>query len=332
MSRILTRPMFRKGGSTNGIMTGLERPGYKNGTDPNFDIKFKERQAVYDKYAPKTSSPMGPGTLPGFLTSFGLDLLSRPAAGSIFQTAAQSAQQPFQQFQAGRAAEAAEERSLNRAILGDLMEAESDEEVARIKAAAGNEQTYAKKQAADSYAALYEPTIEKLEEDKKKADNPNEIEEIDAKINNIKVKILNVQASIYSGERTAEENQIEIISEYLKEGYSPEDIQALLPNVDVNAVIQTIFPKKAKAKGGRIGYEIGGEVETPMMNQTSAPVIAMDYTTLRARLPRQVGDDIVKLLAESEEALTDFANIRTQKDVDQFNQAYRVNLVLPQEV
>ena len=169
MSRILTRPMFRKGGSTNGIMTGLERPGYKNGTDPSFDIKFKERQAVYDKYAPKTSSPMGPGTLPGFLTSFGLDLLSRPAAGSIFQTAAQSAQQPFQQFQAGRAAEAAEERSLNRAILGDLMEAESDEEVARIKAAAGNEQTYAKKQAADSYAALYEPTIEKLEEDKKKS-------------------------------------------------------------------------------------------------------------------------------------------------------------------
>ena len=69
-----------------------------------------------------------------------------------------------------------------------------------------------------------------------------------------------------------------------------------------------------------------------MMNQTSAPVIAMDYTTLRARLPRQVVDDIVKLLAESEEALTDFANIRTQKDVDQFNQAYRVNLVLPQEV
>jgi hypothetical protein len=26
MNRILTRPMFRLGGSTNGIMTGLERP------------------------------------------------------------------------------------------------------------------------------------------------------------------------------------------------------------------------------------------------------------------------------------------------------------------
>jgi hypothetical protein len=26
MNRILTRPMFRKGGSTNGIMTGLDTP------------------------------------------------------------------------------------------------------------------------------------------------------------------------------------------------------------------------------------------------------------------------------------------------------------------
>ena len=34
MSRILKRPMFRKGGSTNeGIMTGLvDRKGYSNGT------------------------------------------------------------------------------------------------------------------------------------------------------------------------------------------------------------------------------------------------------------------------------------------------------------
>ena len=69
-----------------------------------------------------------------------------------------------------------------------------------------------------------------------------------------------------------------------------------------------------------------------MMNRTSAPVVAMDYTTLRSRLPKQIGDDIVKLIAESEEALTDFANIRTQEDVDKFNDTYRVNLVLPQEV
>ena len=57
----------------------------------------------------------------------------------------------------------------------------------------------------------------------------------------------------------------------------------------------------------------------------------LDFTTLRARLPNEITDDIVKLLADSEEALTAFANIRTQEDVDQFNQTYNVSLVLPQE-
>ena len=42
-------------------------------------------------------------------------------------------------------------------------------------------------------------------------------------------------------------------------------------------------------------------------------------------------DDIVRLIADSGEALTDFANIRTQQDVDKFNETYKVNLVLPSE-
>ena len=45
---------------------------------------------------------LGAGTLPGFLTSFGLNLLSATPRGNIFQTAATAAQQPFQQFQQAR--------------------------------------------------------------------------------------------------------------------------------------------------------------------------------------------------------------------------------------
>jgi len=60
-------------------------------------------------------------------------------------------------------------------------------------------------------------------------------------------------------------------------------------------------------------------------------VSAINYDTLRARLPKEISDDIVKLISDSNRALTDFANIRTQQDVDQFNQAYNVNLVLPAE-
>ena len=57
----------------------------------------------------------------------------------------------------------------------------------------------------------------------------------------------------------------------------------------------------------------------------------LSYEELRARLPREITDDIVKLLAGSEQALLQFANIRTQQDVDSFNQTYSVQLILPQE-
>ena len=69
-------------------------------------------------------------------------------------------------------------------------------------------------------------------------------------------------------------------------------------------------------------------VEAP----TRSEVQNLDFTTLRSRLPKEISDDIVKLISDSGEALTDFANIRTQQDVDDFNQTYKVNLVLPAEV
>ena len=44
------------------------------------------------------------GGLPGFLTGFGLNLLSTPPQGNIFQTAATAAQEPFRALQAQQAA------------------------------------------------------------------------------------------------------------------------------------------------------------------------------------------------------------------------------------
>ena len=57
----------------------------------------------------------------------------------------------------------------------------------------------------------------------------------------------------------------------------------------------------------------------------------ISYDQLRARLPAEITDDIVQLMANSAEALEDFAMISTQQDVDQFNKKYNVNLVLPAE-
>ena len=54
----------------------------------------------------------------------------------------------------------------------------------------------------------------------------------------------------------------------------------------------------------------------------------LNFNDLRTRLPQEITDDIVRLIANSEEALQDFAYIRTQGDVEKFNVKYGVNLVL----
>ena len=107
------------------------------------------------------------------------------------------------------------------------------------------------------------------------------------------------------------------------------------------------------ATGGRVGLQNSypGTVEQASMSETvdppqgdmtvtdtmtaeqtpGVPVPQLSFEELRARLPQEISDEVVQLLANSEEALLQFANIRTQQDVDSFNQAYRVDLILPQE-
>jgi hypothetical protein len=74
---------------------------------------------------------------------------------------------------------------------------------------------------------------------------------------------------------------------------------------------------------------MGGGADMGQMSATEEPKI--DYSTLRARLPKEISDEVVKLISASPEALEDFATIATQSDVDMFNQKYSVNLTLPQE-
>ena len=111
MNRILKRPMFRMGGSSGtGITSGLDQPqkmanggrtGYANGT-PSFQTTG----------------------LPGFLTSFGLNLLSTPPQGNIFQTSAIAAQDPFRRLQADQAA--AMKTASDRAFARELSEEERE--------------------------------------------------------------------------------------------------------------------------------------------------------------------------------------------------------------
>ena len=95
----------------------------------------------------------------------------------------------------------------------------------------------------------------------------------------------------------------------------------------VNYYLETgkFLPSLMLADGGRVEYQSGGDV------MTAAETPNIDFDTLRARLPKEIGDDIVRLIATSPEALEDFATIQTQQDVNNFNMKYNVELILPAE-
>ena len=66
------------------------------------------------------------------------------------------------------------------------------------------------------------------------------------------------------------------------------------------------------------GQEMGGPKNDP-------------FVILRARLTKEITDDVVKLIAYNPDAFKDFAAIETQQDVINFNETYGVELVLPTE-
>lgn len=92
------------------------------------------------------------------------------------------------------------------------------------------------------------------------------------------------------------------------------------------------------ATGGRVGLAKGTQpksvIEETVMKEGPSdvaikPVNKLSYPELRDRLPKEITDDIVQLIANSEEALQDFSYIRTQRDINDFNVKYGVNLILP---
>lgn len=95
-------------------------------------------------------------------------------------------------------------------------------------------------------------------------------------------------------------------------------------------------------EGGRVMKQIGGTAtEEPQIEAKETagesnifpnkPVEKLTYEQLRDRLPQEITNDIVQLLANSQDALQDFAYIRTQQDINDFNVKYGVNLILPPE-
>ncbi len=113
MNRVLKRPMFRMGGSTNeGITSGLDMPrqGYSiPGRVDQFDMERVLRETaaqsrdpnILAAYKPYMERPRNEA-ISRFLINFGLDMASRPPTGKGFSgllaTAAGAAKDPTAQL------------------------------------------------------------------------------------------------------------------------------------------------------------------------------------------------------------------------------------------
>ena len=338
MNRTLKRPMFRRGGAAEGITSGLDRKPFQQGTDP-YDraMKTTERfRTDMDKFRGEQSGFM-PSALPGFLTSFGLNLLATPPRGNIFQTAAVAAQDPFKTFQAATLANQQDERDRVEDMFGTALASEYDLEAQRIKSDAKDEKTFAKEQAANAVTSLYDTQIGAIKNkievlDKNDPNYLDKVNDFNSTIKNLEKKKTDDIKSIYLSQKTIEEFQREAILKLLQNN-DIEEIAPYFPNF--NELMGGItLPEEAK-DGGRIGYKLGTKPE-PMMapvveeKKQTGEVQDLSYTELRARLPQEISNEIVMLLANSKQALLDFANIQTGEDVANFNQQYDVNLTLPQ--
>jgi hypothetical protein len=377
----------------------------------------QRRIDLVNQLAPRTTTPFSPGSLSGFLTSAGLNLLSATPRGNIFATAAGAAQDPFKQFQEAKGKQSAEDRALALAATqaaitrGDTLadiERKEQFQVGMAKQAVKDERAlqefiYDKKLEIEKVKGEYDVKAEAAGgSDKLNIEVTQDlitgasrsifdarntlnagVKEVDGKEVPLSETETRELKQIISENELFLEKQLGLPAEYAailqsperydaakrsavadenrrrkeewlaanpkKQGEKPRDYEKRfkegvkeidLYSQEADTIAQDYIRDQYYnfASGGRVGYQMGGGAdmsqEPATMEQESpvqeSPVQELSYNELRARLPKDIDNEIVMLLANSKQALLDFANIRTQQDIASFNQQYDVNLTLPQ--
>ena len=337
MSNILRRPMFRKGGPVNsrgtGITSGLDTPkrGIVDGPGEYSKTPADIAADIYARTGEIFPEPEKQGLTTGdFLriAATGAEILGAPGRGGGIRGALTAAAKPLANLGASlgssidaRETAAKKTRRQQRSLVADLA---GDIYATQQK---GN-QEYARKQAVGIVENIFKPKIEAAKESG------------DKELQNKLEKELEEKTIAIATDSTPRSEQVmKILLELIKQGevdagvaiaLYPE-LKPLLPDTETDTGTGTGTTKKLpeiKADGGRVGMMEGGDL---LEDEMTDPRIPLSYNELRGRLPESIGDDIVKLLSTSYEALADFAEIRTQADVDNFNMRYQVQLVLPQE-
>ncbi len=352
-----------------GITSGLQAPrqGYEEAGSVqslNMDQNMAEflrnasigdmKAAADQMYTPKERPNYAKRRVGDLMIDFGIDIATRTPTGSgisgAISTALAAAKDPFEKFKASRANEEllmqqqADNLDTRRAgMFKSLIEGQSD--ILAEKSGSGRFRD-------EAAAAELRRIIPRLQELKEKRKNETlgqgedvELLQLQEEFNLYRKKDVSQEVLIDifvkgKGERYLPNKIEEIYNEDLKLGANRKYKSQNDPQIEKDALdairkeIQELT--SSYASGGRAGYANGEMVEeqvTETETMAPGPMAQSDnpisYDQLRARLPAEITDDIVELMANSAEALEDFAMISSQQDVDLFNQKYSVNLVLP---
>jgi len=141
-----------------------------------------------------------------------------------------------------------------------------------------------------------------------------------------------LKLTIGSSYQTEDELRADLRAEFI-------DLYGAAPNSSqLDKAVEDYKTSMGFAEGGRVNRAMGTPMmgEQPMANPMAVEKkdVAMEtqgqgndaYAMLRARLPQEIPDDVVKLIAYNKEAFADFASIKNQEDVTSFNQKYNVSM------
>jgi len=317
--------------------TGSSFVGGGTGTNTQSIIdKAKAHQSILDAVYPRT--PRRDTSFNDFLINTGLDLISRPKGGNIFQQVATSAKDPYSRYMERKQSAAEQEygsqADMFKTMMGGAFDVMSSKEEGKGK-------NWLEQWKFEQIPVLNK-TISGLT---KKQDAGTITAEEELKLQNAidqKSRIIDIDPVTEAFLKTKDggymvtDEMDKLLEEDLK---LPKEDKKYKGKRDSQLIVDAIDNVKRRlgmAEGGRVGYEGGGDVmpAAGIMDQGSeAPpeVQNIDYETLRARLPATITDDIVRIIASSAEAMEDFATIQTQQDVNNFNEKYGVELVLPAE-
>jgi len=363
MSRTLSRPMFRLGGSTSGITSGLDTPKRGRVDGPggyagiDYDKAFETSQRITDKYYPRKKTDIN-----RFLIDWGLNMVGNPPSGNVLQTAAKQAQQPadelFESMDRGSAMRSATGADIFGKVIsaeGEMLGSEAQGNIYKDKLMLDT-LIDATKTKVRLTKALEEEGLEETEITDLKNDLLLATETIHAlrKRDPLVDQFLGSTAVVKELLRVILPSYDKMLIEDPKNPgkqilkYPKDNAAATKQKIRdaMQEIIQIIRAGGAMNKGGRVGYQGGELVEDINVQETIQPEgmpgqqpggvpevepVGMTFDELRARLPATITDDIVILLSQSAQALEDFATIQTQQDVDNFNTKYNVNLILPSE-